>query len=61
VDLVEVDVVGLQAAQRVLDLGDDPAPRVALLIRVIAHRAVHLGGQHDVVAAPLERLAHDLF
>jgi hypothetical protein len=32
VDLVEVDVVGLQAAQRVLDLGDDPAPGVTALI-----------------------------
>jgi hypothetical protein len=26
VDLVEVEVVGLQAAQGVLDRGDDPAP-----------------------------------
>ena len=26
VDLVEVEVIGLQAAQGVLDLGDDPAP-----------------------------------
>jgi hypothetical protein len=61
VDLVEVDVVGLQAAQRVLDLGHDPAARVALLIGVIAHRAEHLGRQDDVVATPLERLADDLF
>jgi hypothetical protein len=34
VDLVEVDVVGLQAAQRMLDLGDDPAPGVAALMRM---------------------------
>ena len=61
VDLVEVDVVGLQAAQRVLDLGHDPAPGVAPLVGVIAHRACTLGRQDDVVAASLERLAHDLF
>ena len=60
VDLVEIDVVGLQAAQRVLDRADDPAPRIALLVRVLAHRAVDFGGQHDVVATALERLADDL-
>jgi hypothetical protein len=60
VDLIEVDVVGLQAAQRVLHLGHDPAPRVAPLVGIIAHRLVHLGRQDDVVAAPLECLAHDL-
>src|SRR5580692_6490062 len=60
VDLVQVDVVGLQAAQRVLDLGHDPAARVAALVRVGAHRAVHLGREHDVVAASLQRLADDL-
>ena len=60
VDLVEVDVVGLQAAQRVLDRAHDPAPRVAPLVGVVAHRAADLGGEHDVVAAALERLADDL-
>ena len=50
VDLVQVDVVGLQPAQAVLDLAHDPAPRVAPLVRVVAHRAVDLGGEHDVVA-----------
>ena len=53
VDLVEVDPVGVEAAQRVLDLADDPAPRTALPVRVVAHRAVELGGQDDVVAATL--------
>ena len=43
-----------------LDFADEPAPRIALLVRVIAHRALHLGGEHDVVAPPLERLADDL-
>jgi hypothetical protein len=60
VHLVAVDVVGLQAAQRVLDLGHDPTPRDPALVGVVAHRAPELGGQHDVVAAALERLADDL-
>ena len=60
VDLVEIDVVGLQAAQRGLDRLRDPASRIALLVRIVAHRAVHLGGQHDVVAPTLQRLADDL-
>jgi len=61
VDLVEVDVVGLQAAQRVLDRGHDPAPRGASLIGIVTHRATQLGGKDDVAAASLERLPHDLF
>ncbi len=61
VDLVQVDVVGLQAAQRVLDLGHDPAPGVASLVGIVAHRRRTLGREDDVVAAPLERLADDLF
>ncbi len=61
VDLVEVDPVGLQAPQRVLDLVDDPAPRVPAVVWVIAHRHVRLRGQHDVVTpAPGERFADDL-
>ena len=64
VHLVEVDVVDLQAAQRVLDLADDPAARAARLVGVlVVHVAVELGGQEDVVAAALaglQRLADDL-
>ena len=61
VDLVEVDPVGLQAPQRVLDLADDPAAGVAALVGVVAHRAVDLRGEDDVVAPPAgERLADDL-
>ncbi len=57
VDLVDVDVVRLQPAQRVFHRAGDPAPRVALHVRVIAHRAVHLGGKHDAVTlAPLSAL-----
>jgi hypothetical protein len=61
VDLIEVDPVGLQPPQTVLHLPDDPAARVAELVRVITHRAVHLGRQHHVLAAPpFERVADDL-
>ena len=38
VDLVEVDPVGAEPAERVLDLGHDPAPREAPAVRVLAHR-----------------------
>jgi hypothetical protein len=63
VDLVEVDPIGGQPPQRVLDLGDDPASRDASAIGVLAHRAIDLRGQHDVVAAGgrgPNRLAEDL-
>src|SRR5215217_4819515 len=61
VDLVQVDPVRAQPAQAVLHFTDDPAARVAELVRVVAHLAVDLGGQDDVVALPVrERLAHDL-
>ena len=60
VDLVEVDPVRLEPPQRVLDLMDDPAARVAAAVRIVAHRHVHLAREHDVVAAPGERLADDL-
>src|SRR4051812_14372559 len=61
VDLVEVDPVGAEPPQAVLDLLDDPAARVPELVRVVAHRAVHLCCEHDVVApAPGQRLADDL-
>ena len=61
VDLVEVDPVGAEPAQAVLDLAHDPAARVAELVRVVAHRAVDLRGEHDVVApAAGQRLADDL-
>jgi hypothetical protein len=60
VDLVEVDPIGLQPPQRVLDLGDDPAPRVAAAVGSVAHREMHLGREHDVVAAPPQRPADDL-
>jgi hypothetical protein len=61
VDLVEVDPVGLEAAQRVLDLADDPSPGAPLLVGFLAHRHVELGGEDDVVAAAAsEGFADDL-
>ena len=41
VDLVQVDVVGAEAAQAVLALLDDPAARLAAHVRVVAHRPVN--------------------
>jgi hypothetical protein len=58
--LVEVDPVGAQAPQRVLDLGDDPAARDAAAVGIVTHRPPELRGQHDVVAPPLQGLADDL-
>ena len=60
VHLVQVDVVGLQPAQAVLDLADDPAARVAAHVGILAHLAVRLGGQHHVVPAAAQGLADDL-
>jgi hypothetical protein len=61
VDLVEVDPIGLEPAERILDLANDPAARVAELIGIVPHRPVHLGREHDVVApAAGECLADDL-
>ena len=60
VGLVEVDVVGVEPAQAVLDLPHDPAAGRPAVVRVLAHRRHELGGQHDLVAPALERLADDL-
>jgi hypothetical protein len=60
-DLVEVDPVGVQPPQRILDGAHDPTPRVAPLVRVVTHRVVELGGEDDVLAAAGgERFADDL-
>ena len=57
VDLVEIDPVGVQALQRVLDLAGDPAAGVAALIAFLTHRHVDLAGQdHVVTPAPCEVL-----
>jgi hypothetical protein len=60
VHLVKVDMIGLQAAQRRLHRLRDPAARTALLIWILTHCAVNLGGKHDIVATTLQRLADNL-
>ncbi len=60
VDLVEVDVVGAQTAQRVLDGGGEPTPGGTLPVGVLTRGPAGLGGEDDVVTAALERLADDL-
>ena len=60
VDLVQVDPVGLRRRRLSSHLLHDPAARVAARFGSVAHRAVHLGREDDVVAAARERLADDL-
>ena len=60
VKLVEVDVVGPQATQRVLHGDNDPPPRGALVTGVLPDRAAELGGEHNLVPAPFQGLANDV-
>ncbi len=61
VHLVKVDVVGLEAPQAPLARGADVPGRQVILVRPLAHLAVHLGGEHDLLApaAPLREPAAD--
>src|SRR5262245_23772261 len=59
VELVEVDPVGAEAAEAVLDRGHDPAPRRAPLLAVV-HRHAKFGGEDDVLPAGAEGVAEDL-
>ncbi|NYH16597.1 hypothetical protein GGD41_003825 [Paraburkholderia bryophila] len=64
VDLVQVDVIELQAFQARLHTVDDVIPRRAARIRKLVGLAEHLGRHDDFVARHLEvfqRLAGDLF
>lgn len=54
VQLVDIDVVGLQAAQGVLDRCGDPAAGAALVTRVGVDGATDLCSKDDVVTAALE-------
>ena len=59
VALVEIDVVGLQAEQRGIDLLQDLRPRQPTV--AVAHREVELRGEHVRVARPgAEHLAEEL-
>ena len=63
-DLVEVDVVGLQTREASLAGGDDVAAAGAAHVGVVVrHRAVELRGEDDAVAlaVALERLAGEGF
>jgi hypothetical protein len=62
VDLIEVDVVGAELAQAVLDLGKARLARHAGAFRARAHRVPDLRGDHDRVAVGevLQRPADDL-
>ena len=59
-DLVQVDVIGAEAAQAVLDLPHDPDARVPLVVASRTHPAVHLRGEDHLVAPALQRAADDL-
>ena len=58
--LIKIDVVRLQATQRILDLLHDPLPRTATMIGPVVHRHEELRRQHDIVATPLQGLTDDL-
>ena len=60
VGVVEVEVVGLQAAQAGLDLPDDMPARQAAVVDAVADDAVGLGGDHHLVAATAEGAADEL-
>ena len=50
VDLVEIDIIGAEPAQAVVDLVEDRLARQAGAVRAGAHAVEHLGGEHDVLA-----------
>ncbi len=45
-DLIEIDVVGLQASQTLIKLKQDCLARKTVSIGLIAHHAVDFGGDH---------------
>src|ERR1035438_3695430 len=60
--LVQVDVVGLQSLQAVLDLGHDPTPGVALGQWIVAHLSVDLRCENHAGSVDRRQsLADDLF
>jgi hypothetical protein len=60
VHLVEVDPVGVEAAQAVLDRFHDPASGVAPVVGRVVHGVVELGGEHHLVPAALQGPPDDL-
>ena len=60
VHLVQVDVVGAEAAQARLAAGDDVLAGKAGVVRAVSHRHPHLGGDEHPVPAAGQHLAEDL-
>lgn len=58
VELVQVDPVGAQASQAILERGHDPSPRATLPFAPVVHRHAELGSEHDVLAPVTKHLAH---
>ena len=66
VDLVEIDIIGSEAAEAVIDGMHDVLARKPALVGIVAHRVEHLGGDDHAVArgseilerAPQNFLAH---
>jgi hypothetical protein len=57
--LVQVDVIGAQAAQALLARPDDPAPRRTAFVEAGSHRARHFCGQDDIVTPCRDCLPDD--
>jgi len=57
-ELVEVDPVGLEAPERVLDGAHDVAARAAFQLLGVVHDHAELRRQHDLLAPVAEHLAH---
>src|SRR4029079_14256006 len=62
-DLVEVDIIGLQTLQPVINLGEDGLARQTLAVWIGAHLSGDLRGEHDFVplGEVLERAPGNLF
>ena len=59
--LIEVEPVGAQAAQRILDRLHDPPARAAALLTCIVHVHAEFRCQHDVLAPRTQHSAHVRF
>ena len=55
---IDVNMVGLQAAQAALDLPEDVYPGQAVVVRAGAHAASYLGGEDELIPSPLEHRAN---
>ena len=61
-DLIEVDVVGAEPRQALVDLAEDRLAGQSGTVGSFVHAPMHLGGQHDLVpiGEVAKRPAHDL-